>query len=110
MYAKIASPNFTEIDKFIAFAIKEFKKEDPKFHFKQFKNGKLNGYKYVIMNYQGGPYNSYERVFYVQMKGAVGYVVFSARNEVDYNKYSDAIFEITNSFQYKPEFINYQPK
>ena len=110
MYAKIASPTFTEIDKFIGFAIKEFKKEDPKFNFKEFKKGKLNGHKYVIMNYQGGPYNSYERAFYIQMKNAVGYVVFSARNENDYKKYSDAIFEIATSFQYKPEFINYQPK
>jgi hypothetical protein len=110
MYAKIASPTFTNIDKFIAFAIKEFKKEDPAFHYKEVKTGKLNGYKYVIMNYQCGPYNSYERVFYIQMKNAVGYVVFSARNEEDYKKYSDAIFEIVNSFRYKPEFINYKPK
>jgi hypothetical protein len=44
------------------------------------------------------------------MKDAVGYVVFSARNEDDYNTYSNAIFEIANSFRYKPEFINYQPK
>lgn len=110
MYAKIASQTFTDIDKFIAFAIKEFKKEDPKFYFKEFKNGKRNGYKYVIMNYRGGPYNSYERVFYIQMKNAVGYVVFSARNENDFNKYSEVIFDIVNSFQYKPEFINFKKK
>jgi len=110
MYAKIASPTFTNIDKFIAFAVNEFKKEDSEFHFMEFKHGKLNGNKYVIMNYQGGPYNSYERVFYIQMKSAVGYVVFSARNENDFNKYADAIFEIVTSFQYNTQFINYKPK
>lgn len=110
MYAKIASPDYTQVDKFIAFAIKEFKQEDPNFHYKEFRKDSINGHKYVIMNYQGGPYNSYERVFYVQMKNAVGYVVFSARNKEDYDKYSDAIFEIVKSFHYKPEFINYHPK
>ena len=110
MYGKISSPIFTNIDKFIAFAINEFKKEDSTFYYKEFRNGKLNGKKYVIMNYRGGPYNSFERVLYVQMENAVGYVVFSARNKKDFNTYSDAIIEVANSFQYKPEYINYKPK
>jgi hypothetical protein len=62
------------------------------------------------MNYRGGPYNSFERVFYIQMENAVGYVVFSARNEKDFNTYSAAIIEVVNSFQYKPEYINYKSK
>jgi hypothetical protein len=89
MYAKIASPSFTNIDKFIAFAIKEFKKEDSTFYHKELKKGTIAENKYVIMDYHGGPYNSYERVFYIQMEKAVAYVVFSARNEEDYRKYSD---------------------
>ena len=110
MYAKIASPEFTVMENFIAFTLKELKKEDPKFYNKEFKKDTINGHRYVIMNYRGGPYNSYERTLYVQMKGAVGYIVFSARNEEDYNKYSDAILEIVSSFQYKPEYINYKAK
>jgi hypothetical protein len=41
------------------------------------------------------------------MKKAVGYVVFSARNENDFKKYSDVIFEVTKSFKYTPEYIGY---
>lgn len=109
IYAKIASPVYTDIDKFIAFAIKEFVKEDPNFNHKELVNGNIGGQKYTIMNYQGGPYHSYERAFYIQMKRAVGYVVFSARNKEDYEKYADALFEIVKSYKYKPEYINYQP-
>lgn len=108
MYAKIASPSFEKMDKFIAFAVKEFKKEDSNFYYKELKKGKTDSSNYLIMDYQGGPYNSFERVFYVQMKKAVGYVVFSARNKDDFIKYADAIFEVTQSYKYKPEFINYK--
>jgi hypothetical protein len=110
MYGKIASPSFTNIDKFIAFAINELKKEDSTFYYNEFTNGRINGKKYVIMNYRGGPYHSYERALYVQMENAVGYVVFSARNEKDFNTYSNAVIEIVSTFQYKPEYINYKPK
>ncbi len=108
MYAKIASMNFEKIDKFIDFAIQEFNKEDPNFFHKELKTEEIDDSKYIIMDYQGGSYKSYERVFYVQMKKAVGYVVFSARNEEDFKKYSDAIFEIVKSYKYKPEYIDYK--
>jgi hypothetical protein len=100
MYAKIASPTYPTIDKFIAFAIKEFVKEDPGFYHKESKTGEINGKKYVIMDYRGGPYKSYERVFYVQMESAVGYVVFSARNKEDFAKYADALLEVVASYHY----------
>ncbi|HZE85939.1 MAG TPA: hypothetical protein VE035_16585 [Puia sp.] len=106
MYAKIASPTYTNIDKFIAYAIREFKKEDPNFQHKELKTGIIDTNKYVIMNYEGGPYHSFERVFYIQMKKAVGYVVFSAKNKEDFEKYAGAIFEIVRSYQYTPEFID----
>ncbi|MDP4150259.1 MAG: hypothetical protein Q8927_19715 [Bacteroidota bacterium] len=100
MYAKIASPTYPTIDKFIAFAIREFVKEDPKFYHKELKTGEIGGKKYVIMNYRGGPYNSYERVFYVQMESAVGYVVFSAKNKPDFDKYADALLDVVASYHY----------
>ncbi|HLG41164.1 MAG TPA: hypothetical protein VI461_15890 [Chitinophagaceae bacterium] len=108
MYAKIASVNFENIDSFIAFAVNEFKKEDTNFFYQQLKTGTIDSSRYIIMDYRGGPYNSYERVFYIQMKRAVGYVVFSARNEDDFKKYSDAIFGIIDSYRYRPEYINYE--
>lgn len=108
MYSKIASTDYENIDTFIDFAIKEFQKEDSDFNHKELKTGKIDDKKYIIMDYQGGPYNSFERVFYIQMEKAVGYVVFSARNQDDFKKYSDAIFEIVESYEYKPEYIDYK--
>ena len=110
MYSKIASTNYENIDKFINFTIKEFKKEDPKFNHKELKTGEIDSNKYIIMDYQGGPFKGYERVFYIQMEQAVGYVVFSARNEEDFKNYVDAVFEIIESYEYKPKYINYSEK
>ena len=105
MYAQISDSAFEKIDIFIDSAIRVFKKEDPQFYFKELKNGLVDGKKYVIMNYQGGPYNSYERVLYIQMEKAIGFIVFSAQNKNDFDNYADSIFEILNTFQYKPECI-----
>ena len=110
MYAKIASTSFEDIDKFIEFAIKEYKKEDVNFFHKELKKGKIYDKKYIIMDYHGGLYNNYERVFYIQMEKAVGYVVFSARNEEDFKKFSGSIIEVAESFQYKPEYIGFNEK
>jgi len=108
MYAKIAPTEFKDIDTFIDFAIKEFEQSDPNFNYKAFKTGQLDKQKYVVMDYQGGPDKNYERVFYVQMKKAVGYVVFTAPNEAEFDKYSDAIFEVIESYQYKPSYIGFK--
>ena len=109
MYAKIASTDYEDIDKFVEYAIKEFLKVDPNFKHTRIKTNILrNQFKYYINDYQGGPYNSYERVMYIQMEKAVGYVVFSARNLDDFEKYADAIYEIVHSFEYEPEFIDYK--
>jgi len=108
MYSKMASPNYEKIELFIDFAIKEFQKEDSKFEYKELKNGQVADKKYIIMDYQGGTYNSFERVFYIQMEKAIGYVVFSARNKADFEKYSSAMFEIVESYKYEPKYINYK--
>lgn len=108
MYSKIASTNFENIDKFIEFAIKEFKKGDSNFSHKVLKTGIIDDGKFIIMDYHGGPYKSYERVFYIQMEKAVGYVVFSAQNETDFKKFADAIYEVIESYEYKPEYVDYK--
>lgn len=110
MYSKIAAINYENIDKFIKYAINEFEKEDPNFYHKELETGEIEGKRYVIMDYRGGPYGSYERVFYIQMKKAVGYVVFSARNEKDFKIYSDAVFEVVESYEYAPAYIDYKEK
>ncbi len=108
MYAKIAGTTFENIDSFISFAIKDFVKEDSNFYHNELKRSKIDSFQYVVMDYIGGPYKSYERVFYVQMPKAVGYVVFSARNNEDFMKYSTDIIEVILSFKYKPEYIGYK--
>lgn len=108
MYAKIAGTIFENIDSFILFAIKDFKNLDSTFYHNELNRGKVDSFQYIVMDYQGGPYKSYERVFYVQMPKAVGYVVFSARNNEDFMKYSNDIIEVILSFKYKPEFIGFK--
>ena len=108
MYAKIAGTTFEKVDSFISFAVREFVKEDPNFSHTELKRAKIDSFQYVVMDYIGGPYKSYERVFYVQMPKAVGYVVFSARNNEDFMKYSTGIIGVMLSFKYKPEYIDYK--
>jgi len=106
MYARIEDND--TLDSFIDYAVKQFKKEDPNFKHKKFKSVNTPNKKYIIMDYVGGPYKSYERVFYVQMKDAIGYVVFSARTEADFKKYADSVLEVAKSYEYKPEYINHK--
>lgn len=108
MYSKIASTKFEDIDVFIDYSVKAFIKEDSNFIYKNIKTGEIGNKKYRILDYIGGPFISYERVFYIQMENAVGYVVFSAQNENDFKKYSDAIFEVVVTYKYKPEYIDYK--
>ena len=108
MYAKIASTNYEKVQPFIDFALKEFIHEDPNFEYKEFKTGKINNLEYKIMDYKGGPYKSYERVFYVQMEKAVGFIVFTTNDKDIFDDNSKAIFEVIESFEYMPEYINYK--
>lgn len=111
MYAKITSPEFENIDKFLEFSINEFEKEDSNFYHKEHKTDQIDGKKYSIMDYKGGSYKSFERVFYIQMAKTVGYVVFSSQNENDFKKYSNSIYEIVDSYKYKSKYIDYkEPK
>lgn len=109
MYAKIASPKYPEIEGFIKFAIAEFIKEDSHFVHKRLKSHKINTtFSAVVYDYQGGIYNSFERVAYIQVPNAVCYVVFSARNQKDFKKYADALYDALDSFELRPEYINYK--
>ncbi len=110
MYGKIAGPNFKTVEAFTDYTYKEFKKEDPKFVREKLKDVTIDKtYKAIVYKYVGGPYKSYEGAAYVQVDGAVCFVVFSAQNEEDYNAYAKALIQTIESFKYRPDYIGYQP-
>ena len=109
MYGKIASTNFKTVKEFTDFAYTEFKKEDSNFKRERLADVKIDeAYKAIIYKYVGGPYNSYEGAAYVQVDNAVCYVVFSARNENDYNKYAESLIRIIKTFKYRRDFIGHK--
>ena len=111
MYAKIASPTYKTVKEFTDFAFAEFKKEDPNFKRERLEEVKIDeAHKAFIYKYVGGPYNSYEGTAYVQVHNAVCYLVFSAKNENDYNDYSGALVKTIKTFKYRPDYIGHQEK
>lgn len=109
MYAKIASPEYTEKEKFIAFAIGKMREETETFKFKLLGDRPIDGeYTATIYEYSGGPYERYEKVGYIQVKDAVCYIVFSAKNKKLYEKYNSELEKTIDSFKYMPVYINYK--
>ncbi|MEP7014289.1 MAG: hypothetical protein ABI925_02510 [Verrucomicrobiota bacterium] len=101
VYAKIASADFTEVDAFVAKAIKEMKKTHgtPKEKIESGKTG--DGKPYFVNEYRATESHSqWERIAYVQLPGAVAYIVLSSRDEPSYRKDSGALTEILKSFAY----------
>lgn len=101
MYAKIAGPDFTEVDKFVARAIKEMQKLHgaPK---EKVASGKTSDdLPWFINEYPATKsYSQWEQVAYVQMKGAVAYIVLSARDESSFRKDAPALKEVLKSFAF----------
>ena len=111
MYGKIASNNFKTVKEFTDYAFAEFKKEDANFKRERLKDIKIDEtYKAVIYKYVGGPYNSYEGTAYVQVANAICYVVFSARDESDYNRYAESLIMTIKTFKYRPDYIGHKEK
>ena len=101
MYAKIASTQYEDIDKFVAIAIKEMKDRHglPKQKIESGKTG--DGKPYFINEYPATKnYSQWERVAYIQLPHAVAYVVLSSRDESSYRKDSPALREALKSFAY----------
>jgi len=87
MYAKIAGTGFTEVDKFVATAIKEMQKTHglPKQKVVVGKTG--DGRAFFINEYPARKtYSQWERVAYIQLPNAVAFIVLSSRDEADYKK------------------------
>jgi hypothetical protein len=101
MYAKIASTQFTDVEAFVANAIKEMQKTHgtPK---QKIESGKTSdGHPFFINEYPATKsYSQWERVAYVQLPGAVAYIVLSSRDEPSYRKDSSALREVLKSFAY----------
>jgi hypothetical protein len=106
MYAKIASTQFEDAEKFVAMAIKEMQKVHgtPKQKVESGRTG--DGHAYFINEYPATKsYSQWERVAYVQLPKAVAYIVLSAKDESSYRKYSSALTEMLKSFAYlEPKF------
>ena len=101
MYAKIASTQYEDVDKFVATAIKETKDRHglPKEKIESGKTG--DGYPFFINEYPATEnYSQWERVVYVQLPRAVAYIVLSSRDEASYRKDSDALREVLKTFVY----------
>src|SRR6266513_2910009 len=101
MYAKIASTQYEDVDKFVATAIKEMKDRHglPKQKIESGKTG--DGKPYFINEYPATKnYSQWERVAYIQLPHAVAYVVLSSRDESSYRKDSPALREALKSFAY----------
>ena len=101
MYAKIASTQFTDVEAFVAKAIKEMQKTHgtPK---QKIESGKTSdGHPFFINEYPATKsYSQWERVAYVQLPGAVAYIVLSSRDEPSYRKDSSALREVLKAFAY----------
>jgi hypothetical protein len=101
IYAKIASTQFEDVEKFVAMAIKEMKNRHglPK---EKIESGKTrDGRSYFINEYPATKnYSQWERVAYIQLPHAVAYVVLSSRDESSYHKDSPALREALKSFAY----------
>jgi hypothetical protein len=92
MYAKIASTQFEDVDKFVAIAIKEMKDRHgtPKEKIESGKTG--DGHPFFINEYPATKsYSQWERVAYIQL---------SSRDESSYRKDSPALQEVLKSFGY----------
>jgi hypothetical protein len=111
MYAKIASTNFEKSQLFIEYAIKEFQNKDTSFTFSNLKNYETKDkYEVIVNDYTQNSHTQFDRVAYIQVKNAVCYIVFSTAQKSYFDKHADNIYKVVDTFEYKPEFINYGNK
>lgn len=101
MYAKIASTQYEDADKFAAVAIKQMESTHgkPKEKIETGKTG--DGQAFFINEYPATKtYSQSERVAYVQLPKAVAYIVLSSRDEASYRKDAPALSEVLKTFAY----------
>jgi len=114
MYAKIANTDTTDRDAFVKAAIDRFKKGNDKFRHERVAEGKTEGgHAYIINDYWHGerpdaPNSQCERVAYIQLPGAVAFIVFTVGSEELHKKHAGRVQDVVKSFTYEPKFINYK--
>ena len=106
MYAKIASPNYPTKSEFIKYTVDFFQNKDTGFRFRNIEEAKTKeGYQYTVQEYDRPSYPVYELTAYVQLPGAVAYIVYSApkksMRETDLVKFKTVL----SSMVYRPEYI-----
>jgi hypothetical protein len=101
MYAKVASAEYNDHEAFAKKAIAEMKKERGDFKAKRLVSAKTTeGQPFFINDYAPTKrYSRHERVAYVQLKGAVAYVVFSADEEASVAQHSRALEQAVKSIR-----------
>ena len=101
MYAKIGGTEYEDVNAFVAIVIKEMKAKHgaPK---EKIASGKTHdGHDYFVNEYPATKtYSQWERVAYVQLPHAVGYIVLSSRDKASYQKDSGALEEVLKTFIY----------
>ena len=116
MYAKIASTNTTDRDAFVKFAITKMREGDKEFRYTRVAGGKTgDGHAYIINDYRHGARadaarSQVERVAYVQLPGAVAFIVFTVASEELHKKHAGVVQEVVKTFSYAPEYIGFGAK
>jgi hypothetical protein len=101
MYAKIASTQYEDAEKFATVAIKQMESKHGKPKEKIDKGVTGNGQTFFINEYPATKtYSQWERVAYVQLPKAVGYIVLSSRDEASYRKDTPALRNVLKTFTY----------
>src|SRR5438445_8327009 len=101
MYAKIASTQYEDAEKFAAVAIKQMESKHGKPKEKIGSGKTHDGHDYFINEYPATEnYSQWERVAYVQLPRAVAYIVLSSRDHASYQKDSGALQEVLKTFLY----------
>ncbi len=114
MYAKIASTTYTEREKFVGSALAHYTKTNPEFKSTRVAEDKTgDGHSYWINEYrhgkqEGAEKSQFERVAYVQLPGAVAYVVLTCPSEELLKKHADTVKDVMKAFTYTPDFINFR--
>lgn len=99
MYAKIASTEFTDVAQFVARSIKEMQEVHglPREKVASGKTG--DGKPYFVNEYRATKsYSQWEQAAYIQLPGAVAYIILSSRDEASFRKDAPALLEVLKSF------------
>jgi tetratricopeptide (TPR) repeat protein len=101
MYAKLAGPQWEDVNAFEAMAIKEMKAKHGTPREKIAAGKTKDDLPYFINEYPATKnYSKWERVGYIQLFAGVAYIVLSSRDETSYRKDSDALEKVVKTLIY----------